>query len=189
MPSYTDSWPAWAKMLVARFGQPKSFDPDAWQMALDNDVRDNESGELLDCMAWMQTKGQEWKPPQTVADLRRALYTYRKTKRAERDGYRAEDPAGFVGNVKAAMLKAPDWLSRWDAMVSPSLAGVYRSPETRFGDSRDDRGETTAEECDELDAWAVSQWPDWHERVAEEMRPVLAASRAGCKAIAEAWRP
>lgn len=109
--------------------------------------------ELEQVLRWVrkQREGEENRKTPNLEMLIGWIKWYRKEQAGQRRGYRSNTDQGIMGAVKSAMLNAKSHFLRWDIMCDPVGLGV-----------RVER-RTTIEECEVLDRWAGTQWPDWED--------------------------
>ena len=86
-----------------------------------------------------------------LKELRNGIFALRKSKRNGAAG-----PEAFLGNIKAAMRKAPDSKARRGIFCNPKAHGCHR--------------DTTSEEVVVLDSWADQTWGvEWREAKAADI--------------------
>ena len=72
-----DAYPMWAKVLMSRFAKPKGFfifDPEAYTIILDEELKEWSTVIMLDVMKWMQGQGQDWSATYPTAKMLSIAY-------------------------------------------------------------------------------------------------------------------
>jgi len=126
--------------------------------------------EILSALKFVREQGRGAGDRMTVDKLAMWIRWYRKTESAKRRGYDADTPEGRMAEIKYRMRQAETWAERWNI-----LCGGNSSPVIGEG-SRETR---SLGECQELEAWAHTQWPEWDAEIEQVRSDMLARHAPG----------